>query len=203
MAARNEPNLSSSFFFFTRDPVNRLTKRYTQAWFRRNDGIPIRYRFETRVSLLIKHGGRGGKRVVGLIGGYHGRLRNQGSCIIQRKLGPLAAQQANNRGIGASRTQENNGTLSFASHHRLYPLVIFTEPLTFNNFLYARPGESSQAAPIHFVTQQEDTAFFDSSRFSLEENGTDDFEAKTKLFLNDKYNYFSSKTMYFQMEDLI
>lgn len=46
------------FFFYERSSKPFITKRYTQAWFRRNDGVPIRYRFETRVSLLIKHGGR-------------------------------------------------------------------------------------------------------------------------------------------------
>lgn len=64
MAARNEPNLSSfPFFFFTRDPVNRLTKRYTQAWFRRNDGVPIRYRFRKESVVINKAWREGGRRV--------------------------------------------------------------------------------------------------------------------------------------------
>lgn len=63
MAARNEPNLSSFPFFFTRDPVNRLTKRYTQAWFRRNDGVPIRYRFRNESVVINKAWREGGRRV--------------------------------------------------------------------------------------------------------------------------------------------
>lgn len=61
MAARNEPNLSSFPFFFTRDPVNRLTKRYTQAWFRRNDGVPIRYRFRKESVVINKAWREGGR----------------------------------------------------------------------------------------------------------------------------------------------